>query len=158
FDAEAGFVAAGLAPLRGFLSYIIAAVLTAFIYFKAPTLEIEYDDKKLVKPALMCSIMNGTRLGGGFYMTPDAKNDDNLYDICIVDEVSSSRVLGLIPYFFKGTQETQDEVIILQANKLKITAVKGNLSAHVDGETLCEKGEAVEVEMLPNVLDIICEC
>ena len=158
FDAETGFVAAGLSPLRGFLSYIVAAVLTAFIYFKAPTLEIEFDDKKIVKISLMCSIKLGTRLGGGFYMAPDAKNDDGLYDVCIVDEVSSTRVLGLIPYFFKGTQESQEEVEIIQAKKLKVTAIKGNLSAHVDGETLCEKGKSVEVEMFPKAIEVLCEC
>lgn len=157
FDAEAGFVAAGLAPLRGFLSYIVAALLTAFIYFKAPTLEIEYDDKKIVKPALMCSIMNGTRLGGGFFMAPDALNDDELYDVCIVDEVSSMRVLGLIPYFFKGTQASQEEVELIQARDIKVTAVKGTLSAHVDGETLCEKGESVDVKLLPKALEMLCE-
>ncbi len=158
FDAEAGYVAAGLAPLRGFLSYIVAAVLTAFIYFKAPTLEIEYDDKKIVKPLLMCSIMLGTRLGGGFFMAPDTKNDDGVFDVCIVDEVKSTRILGLIPFFFKGTQATQDEVEMIQAKSIKVTAVKGSLSAHVDGETLCEKGESVEVELFPKALDMLCDC
>jgi len=158
FDAEAGFVAAGLAPLRGFLSYIVAAILTAFIYFKAPTLEIEYNGKKIVKPSLMCSIMTGTRLGGGFFMAPDAKNDDGLYDVCIVDEVSSMKILGLIPSFFKGTQESHDEVEMIQAKKLKVTALKGKISAHVDGETLCENGKSVEVELIPKALEILCEC
>ena len=47
---------------------------------------------------------------------------------------------------------------MIQAKKLKVTALKGKLSAHVDGETLCENGKSVEVELIPKALEILCEC
>jgi YegS/Rv2252/BmrU family lipid kinase len=155
FDAEAGFVAAKLSPLRGLLSYLIAALLTNFIYFKAATLEVKYDGGEFTKPILMCSIMNGTRLGGGFHMTPDAKTDDGMFDMCIADDVSRMRVFGLIPLFMKGTQASEPEIHVLQGSSITVTSKNGTFAAHVDGETLCEKGTEVKVELHPKALNII---
>jgi YegS/Rv2252/BmrU family lipid kinase len=155
FDAEVGFVAANLAPLRGLFSYLVAVFLTNFIYFKAPTLEVKYDDGEFTKPMLMCSIMNGTRLGGGFHMTPDAKTDDGLFNMCIADDVSRMRVLSLIPHFLKGTQAGEAEIHEIQGSSITVTAKDGTFGAHVDGETLCEEGTQVRVELLPKALTII---
>jgi YegS/Rv2252/BmrU family lipid kinase len=155
FDAEAGFVAAKLSPLRGLFSYLIAALLTNFIYFKAPMLEVKYDNGEFTKRILMCSIMNGTRLGGGFHMTPDAKTDDGQFDMCVADDVSRMRVFGLIPLFMKGTQASEPEIHVHQASQISVTTKNGTFAAHVDGETLCEKGSQVRVELLPKALTII---
>lgn len=157
FDAVTGFVAAKLHPLRGFFSYLVAAILTVFYYFKAPTLEIEYDEEKITISSLMCSIMNGTRLGGGFYMTPNALTDDGKFDLCIAENAKRLRILALIPYFFSGTQESQKEIQIMQGSRVNVTAVEGFLPAHIDGETLCEEGHRVEVTLLPKTLEVVCQ-
>ena len=155
FDAVGGFVAAKLKYMKGFLNYLVAVILTIFVYFKAPTLEVEYDGKKIRMPMLMCSIMNGTRLGGGFFMAPDAKMDDGKYDMCIVEDAGRLRILTLVPHFTKGTQETQKEIQIVRGSRISVTAVEGTLPAHVDGETLCEQGHRVEVELLPKILEVV---
>ena len=157
FDAVGGFVAAKLKYMKGLLNYLVAVILTIFVYFKAPTLEIEYDGKKVVMPSLMCSIMNGTRLGGGFYMAPDAINDDGKFDLCIATNPSRLRILTLVPYFFNGTQASQKEIQIVRGSRINVTAVEGVLPAHVDGETLCEEGHRVEVELLPRQLEVVCK-
>jgi diacylglycerol kinase (ATP) len=156
FDAEVGFVAVKLKPLKGFASYIVAAILTDFIYFKAPFIELNYDGVERKMHSLMVSIMNGIRLGGGFYMTPDSINDDGHFDICIASNPSRWRVLTLMPHFMKGTQESQKEVEIVKAKKVKVKALEGSLPAHVDGETLCTAGNMVEVEILPKQISLIC--
>ena len=62
FDAVVGFVAVKIRWARGLLAYLIAVIQTVFIYFKAPTLEIAYNDVVYAQPALMVSIMNGQRM------------------------------------------------------------------------------------------------
>jgi len=157
FDAVGGFVAAKLYPLRGFFNYLVAVILTVFYYFKAPTLEIEYDNEKITLPSLMCSIMNGTRLGGGFYMAPNALTNDGKFDLCIAEDAGRLRILTLVPYFFNGTQESQKEIRIVRGSRVNVTAVEGVLPAHVDGETLCEEGHRVEVTLLPKTLGVVCQ-
>ena len=155
FDAYVGFVAADIRWTRGLLAYLLAALETIFIYFKAPTVRIEYEDKKLEQDALMVSIMNGQRMGGGFFMAPDGIPYDNTFDLCIAGAPGKFRVLQLLPTFMNGTQATQPEIKMDRARKVTVTALKGTLPAHCDGETLCKEGQSLSLELVPHALEFI---
>ena len=156
FDAVVGFEAVKMTWLTGFPSYIVAVLKTVFLYYKAPLAKIEYDEQAITQPSLMISIMNGRRMGGGFFMAPEGKTDDGLFDLCIAREVSRARIFGLIPHFLRGTQATQEPVRMEQARRVVVTAVEGVLPAHADGETLCTEGQRLEMELLPSQIEIIC--
>lgn len=155
FDAAVGFIAVKIRWARGLLAYLIAVIQTVFIYYKSPTVEIAYNDIVYAQPALMVSIMNGQRMGGGFYMAPQGNPGDGHFDLCIVSEASRTRIFGLIPFFLKGTQASQPEITNGQTNKISIKAVKGTLPAHCDGETLCESGQELSAEIIPAAIEII---
>jgi len=157
FDAVVGFEAVKMTWLTGFPSYIVAVLKTVFLYYKAPLAKIEYDGGTITQPSLMISIMNGQRMGGGFFMAPEGKPDDGLFDLCIAREVSRARTFGLIPHFMRGTQVTQEPIRMAQARKVVVTAVEGVLPAHADGETLCTEGLRLELELLPRQIEIICQ-
>jgi diacylglycerol kinase (ATP) len=156
FDAVVGFEALKLKPLHGFLSYFIAALKTIFLYHRGPLVRIEYNDKELKQHALMVSVMNGQRLGGGFMMAPEGVMDDGQFDLTIVDQVGRGRIATLIPYFMKGTHATQAEVHIDKTNRIVVTALEGKIPAHADGETLCTAGEKLILEILPKKLEVVC--
>ena len=156
FDAVVGFVALEMKRLSGFPSYIVAALKTIFLYYKAPLVRIEYDDQTFTMPALMVSIMNGRRMGGGFLMAPEGEVDDGLLDLCIAKQVSRARIFTLIPRFMAGTQATQKPIRTGRTQRIVVTAVEGILPAHADGETLCTEGEQLIVELLPSQIDILC--
>jgi YegS/Rv2252/BmrU family lipid kinase len=155
FDAFVGFVAANIRWTRGLLAYLIAALETIFIYFQAPTVRIEYDDKTVEQDALMVSIMNGQRMGGGFFMAPNGLPYDNTFDLCMVGAPGKFRILQLLPTFMSGTQATQPEVTTGLARKVTVTALKGTLPAHCDGETLCKEGQSLSIEIIPHALEFI---
>jgi len=156
FDAVVGFVALEMTRLHGFISYLVAALKTVFLYFKAPLVLIEYDDQSFTMPTLMVSVMNGRRMGGGFMMAPDAKTDDGLFDLCIAEEVSRPRIFALIPRFMAGTQAGHPAIRTGRTQRITVTAVEGVLPAHADGETLCTEGQQLVMEILPGQIDIIC--
>jgi diacylglycerol kinase (ATP) len=155
FDAVVGFEAIKLTHLHGFLNYIVAALKTIFLYFNAPRLQIDYDDQQLVQPALMVSIMNGRRMGGGFMMAPDAQQADGLLDLCIAGQLSRLGILAMIPRFMKGTQASQAQIKTGRAKKIHVTALDGSLPAHADGETLCTAGKELAVEVIQQAIDIL---
>jgi YegS/Rv2252/BmrU family lipid kinase len=155
FDAATGFVAADIRWTRGLLAYLIAALETIFIYFKAPTVRIAYDDKTLEQGALMVSIMNGQRMGGGFFMAPNGLPHDGSFDLCIAGAMGKFRILQILPSFFSGTQATHPEITTGRACKITITALKGTLPAHCDGETLCKEGQSLNIEIIPQALEFI---
>jgi len=80
FDAVVGFVAVKIRWARGLLAYLIAVLQTVFIYYKAPTVELTYNNASYTQATLMISIMNGQRMGGGFFMAPLGDPTDGHFD------------------------------------------------------------------------------
>jgi len=156
FDAVVGFEALKMKRLHGFASYIVAALKTIFLYYRAPLVRIEFDGQTITMPALMVSIMNGRRMGGGFMMAPQAKTDDGRFDVCIARQVSRPRIFALIPRFMQGTQASHPAITTARTRQIKVTALEGVLPAHADGETLCTEGKELSLELLPAQIEMIC--
>lgn len=155
FDAVVGFEAAKIRWASGLPVYLMAVLKTVFLYFDAPEVKLTLDGETFTQRALMVSIMNGRRLGGGFMTAPNGDPCDSWFDICIVSEASRLRLFQLIPLFLKGTQTAQPEITMKRARKVKVEALEGTLPVHADGETLCHRGKSVELELIPGVLDFI---
>ena len=157
FDAVVGFEALKLKRLHGFPSYLVAALKTIFLYFQAPQVKITFDDQAIELPALMVSIMNGRRMGGGFMMAPGGLSDDGLLNVCIAHQVSRPQIFSLIAKFMSGTQDAHPAIQRVHTQKLRVTALQGVLPAHADGETLCTDGTELTLELLPHQIELISE-
>lgn len=157
FDTVVGLEAMKMKRIHGFLNYFLAALKTIFLYYQAPLVKIEYNDVSTEQLSLMVSIMNGRRMGGGFWMAPEAKIDDGLFDLCIADQVSKLGILALIPRFMQGTQASHPAVHTGRTNRIAVTALEGVLPAHADGETICTEGKKLVVELLADQIDVICQ-
>ncbi len=155
FDAIGTIEAAKLPRLGGFLSFFIAVMKTIFLYHQGPRVKLTYDNRSLTAQTLMVSVMNGRRLGGGFWMAPGSRPDDGVFDICLVRQVSRRRVFSLVPHFMKGTQDTQPEVTMLRASSIEIEALEGVLPAQTDGEILSMEGKRLIIELMPKAIQIV---
>jgi len=155
FDAVVGFEAAKMTRLSGYPSYLVAVLKTAFLYYKAPRVAIDYNGDIVTLSTLMVSVMNGRRMGGGFMMAPQGRPDDGLLDLCIARQVSIPRIFALIPHFIRGTQASQEPIQTGRTDRLVVTALEGVLPAHADGETLCTEGKRLEIELLPAQIEMI---
>ena len=94
-------------------------------------------------------------MGGGFFMAPEGKPNDGLFDLCVAREVSRARIFGLISHFMRGSQATQEPIQTGQARHVVVTALEGALPAHADGETLCTAGQRLEMELLASQINVI---
>ncbi|MEJ2550385.1 MAG: diacylglycerol kinase family lipid kinase [Anaerolineales bacterium] len=155
FDAVVGFEALKMKRLTGFLSYVVAALKTMFLYYKAPTVRIEYNEEKIEIPALMVSIMNGRRMGGGFMMAPQGIIDDGQFDVCIAEEVGKATIFALILRFMQGTQASHRAIRVGRTDEISVSALRGSLPAHADGETLCTEGDRLTMKIVPRQLEMI---
>ena len=156
FDAVVGFVAAKQKRLKGFISYLVAAIKTISLYYKAPLVRLEFDDQPMNLHALMVSVMNGSRMGGGFMMAPNGKPDDGVFDLCIARQVSRPRIFALMLKFMKGTQFAHPTISGGHTTRITVTAIEGSLPAHADGETLCHEGDKLDIKILPSAMEMIC--
>jgi diacylglycerol kinase (ATP) len=155
FDAVTTIQVSRMPRLGGFLSFFIAVLKTIFLYYKGPTVKLQYDDTEITLATLLVSIMNGRRLGGGFWLAPNALPDDGLFDLCIAEQMTRIEIFRIIPHFLKGTQGTQPKIHTGQAKHIIIQAVQGSLPAQTDGEILCVDGDRLEVAMLPGELEVV---
>ncbi len=156
FDAVVTIQAARLPRWGGFFSFLIAILKTIFLYYKGPTVQIQHDGQLLTTSTLLVSVMNGRRLGDGFWMAPEAKLDDGLLDLVIGRQVSQTRILTLIPHIMKGTHLTQPEVTMVRAAHITITAIEGSLPTQSDGEIICVDGKRLDIETLSKQIEVIC--
>lgn len=156
FDAAVGNEAVKVRWARGLPAYLIGVIKTVFLYYNPAQVEIVLDDTETIKQiSLMISVMNGRRMGGGFQMAPESKPDDGFFDLCIAETASKVRILGLIPHFIRGTQESQPEVKMRRAKKVSIKSLDMTFPAHADGEFICLNGSHLTLELLPSELEII---
>jgi diacylglycerol kinase (ATP) len=155
FDAAVNVVASRLQRLRGFLVYLIAVLRTLLFYYRAPLTRIELDDQTLEQPALMISVMNGRRMGGGFLMTPFSRPDDGLFDLCIGKKMSQLEMLSFVPRFMKGTQVGDPRVIMTRSRRVRVKVRDGTQVVHADGETLALDVRELDLEVIPQALSVV---
>ncbi len=154
FDAVVSRLA-NQARLSGFLSYLVAALQTMYVYYKAPEMQIELSNEVIRQRSLMVSIMNGRRAGGGFLMAPRGNPGDGVLDLCIAKNLSKAGILMLIPRFMQGTQESHPAIQVKRDTRVTVRALDGRLPVHVDGEVLSTDVQEIKVEILPGRLKVI---
>ncbi len=156
FDAVGTIEVSKLPRWGGFLSFVIAIFKTIFLYNQAPLAEIQYDGNTLTQRSLLISMMNGRRLGGGFFLAPSAQQDDGLIDLCIAEQMTPFQIIQLLPHFMKGTHTTKPKIKMAQAHAVTIRSLDGPLPAQTDGEIISTEGWRIEVEILPRQIQVIC--
>jgi diacylglycerol kinase (ATP) len=155
FDAVANIESRKIKRLRGTLLYLVAVIRTLAFYYDAPRITLCVDGEERVQPSLMISVMNGRRMGGGFYMTPTSEMDDGLLDLCVAGKVSRPKMVRFVPRFMRGTHTTDPDITMGQGRKVTIVS-ESPWAAQLDGEIYGVGASRYEVELLPQRMRLIC--
>lgn len=84
-------------------------------------------------PFLIFAIGNGTRTGGGNFLTPHADMGDGLLDVCIVKEMSRVDLFKLLPNLRAGTHLEHPAVLYRKVPEI-VVEPEAKLSVNADGE------------------------
>jgi len=150
FDAEVAIESEKIKRLNGLPRYF-AALMKVLRKLRPYKFQLELDGEELKKEFLLVSVGNGYCTGGGFLLTPNAKVNDGVFDVCLVDALSKSRLIKVLSTVFKGTHLKFPEVEMRQVKKLK---VKSDLPIplYFDGELPKESLNEMTIEILPSAL------
>lgn len=157
FDAAVAIESNKVKRVHGFLRYLVAVLRTMLFYYKAPDMAVTIDARSIHKPILMFSINNGRRIGGGFFLTPQATLDDGLLDLCYADPVSQATMLRTIPEVMRGTHGRLPYFTLERARHVTIQADRA-LPVYADGEIFAHYADdlrRLEVRVLPGALTVI---
>lgn len=155
FDTMVGLEAAKLKFIHGSAAYAWGAIATLFKYPRAPELNVTYNGSTQNVQSSQVSILNGSRMGGAFFMAPEGKVDDGVLNLCMmVKYISRNKMIKLMIQYTKGTQKSNPVITMATSSKFTVATVTGSLVCHADGETICTDGKELKIECIPGALQI----
>lgn len=87
--------------LKGKMQYFLSLLVSMFKY-KACEFDIIKNGERIKKDAFIVCIANGSQLGGGIKMCPDATIDDGALDFVLVRGMKRSKLLGALTKLVSG--------------------------------------------------------
>lgn len=125
-------------------------ILRKIFSYRSKFYQVTGDDKLFAsKKYMMIDVCNGSRAGGGFHIAPEAKANDGLFDVILIDALHSLKRLRWLPVIEKGkhlglsfVHHSRVKKIIIQSNEL--------IQSHLDGEYYSAK--KLEIEILEGKL------
>jgi diacylglycerol kinase (ATP) len=118
----------------GKLGYPIGALLSAF-HPPSWRMRVEVDGEvvnDVDRPVLMVAIGNGSNVGGGTELNPEADTEDGRLDVMISRAVDPMAKLGYVAKLRRGDHDDRDDVLMLRGRTVKVSGDAFWLSA--DGE------------------------
>ncbi|MFV1981784.1 MAG: diacylglycerol kinase family protein, partial [Rhodothermia bacterium] len=128
-DAKAALLATKLKPLIGNSAYLIAPALTV-LRWKSPGCRISFErsdhdqEDEWEGRLMLASVANGKWIGGGIQISPDARIDDRVLDLCLIPQISIPRAYWLLPKAAKGKHVGRRGVINRQVKRITVTTTK----------------------------------
>ena len=120
--------------LFGEASYTLAAIDRAF-FAKQSHAKIITDGNEEEKDFLLFAAGCGAYYGGGMNPLPGADPYDGLLDLCLIDKVSTLKILSLLPKYKIGAHIDLPIAHFSRAKNIKIIS-EMPLSVNADGEVL----------------------
>jgi YegS/Rv2252/BmrU family lipid kinase len=150
FEARVNYESRRIRYLRGTAIYLAALVRTLSDLRTYPV-HIDWTTGSWEGDVLLASIGNGRRVGGAFFLTPEARNDDGLLDICFSPRVSLLRLLRILPGTFRGTHVGKPPVRLQRGQRIRIESREG-IPVHVDGEMIGLDVGGLDLRVIPGAL------
>lgn len=157
FDSIVTIRSHKLPIVKGFLMYLTAVIQTILLNHHPMKMKIQTDTESWEDKALMLTLCNGPREGGGFMLAPEARNSDGSFEYVAVKNVSRGMMFRLVPEFMKGTHIHFKQIRMGTFKKLALTSDLP-LYIHADGEIFTSFGsnlKKINVDILPNALKVI---
>lgn len=153
FEGQANLNGRKLQFIKGAFRYILAIGYTLFSFKRIP-MKLTLDSKKLEDDIYLVSIGNGWNVGGGLQLTPKAKLDDGVFDVCYIKEITKWRIVSNFAKLSNGTITDLDEVEMFQAKHIKVESTV-DIPFHFDGEIFKDKCKILDIKIHPKAQPII---
>ncbi len=138
--------------IRGPAPYYIAGVREFFRY-QEPEYEIKFEGHTIRTRALLVAIANTKQYGNNAIIAPNARPDDGLLDLAIIEPTSFVAAMYYLPTLFTGHIDRTPITRIYRATKFDIQR-EFPAPYTLDGEVFEGKNQ-IEITMLPKALKVI---
>jgi YegS/Rv2252/BmrU family lipid kinase len=151
FDSDANRIANQARLVKGNLVYLYAA-LRALAAWKPARFELALDGDLRRFTGFSVAAANSKAYGGGMFVAPDAELDDGKLDVVWVSGTAKLHYLVNLPKVFKGRHVDNDEVTIVRAAEVTISADRP-FAVYADGDHLADL--PATIRLFPRALKVI---
>jgi YegS/Rv2252/BmrU family lipid kinase len=151
FDSDANRIANDARFVKGNLVYLYAA-LRALAAWKPARFEVVLDGDPRRFTGYSVAAANNKAFGGGMFIAPEAELDDGKLDVVWVAQVAKLRFLANLPKVFKGRHVDNEEVTVLRAAEVAISADRP-FAVYADGDHLADL--PATIRLLPRALTVV---
>jgi diacylglycerol kinase (ATP) len=134
FDAEANRWANEVSWLRGTPLYV-AATFRTLVRYRPRSFTVTVDGEAHDVEAWMVSVGNNSRYAGGMHITPAARMDDGLLDVCVIGPLRVPAFMWSFPKVFSGRHVEHPLVTTWRGTEVGVAAHgDDDLEVWADGE------------------------
>ena len=130
------------------LPMYLSAVLRNLFRFKGMELEIEMEDEKFHKKAMMLTVANGKTFGGDFKIAPGADPADGLMDVILINDIPAHKRVQALINVMKGTHLRLPDVEFFLVRRITISS-DSSMMFQIDGELKHFESNRITLELLP---------
>lgn len=151
FDAEVAHGIAQPGARRGLLGYLVLVARLGPRY-RACDYTVTIDGDVMTTRAWMIALANSRQYGHQAMVAPQARLDDGLVDVVIVERPPLWQLVRDLPRLFSGRLTPGPFLHMRQGRRVAISH-HGDMTIHIDGEPLAASGH-VDVDVVPGALRV----
>jgi diacylglycerol kinase (ATP) len=130
----------------------IAGMLRTLVSYKNKPVVVRVDNEAEDYRVLNVAVANGSYMGGGMHIAPEAELGDGLLDVVIIGDMGKLEILKEFPRVYKGTHVSLPKVRVKRGGRVTIESAEPML-VYADGELLGECPASFRV--VPAALSIV---
>ena len=116
----------------------MASIISTVPTYESNSCEIILDNEKTISPSLTMGIIaNGQFLGGGFNAAPKASMSDGLFDLVILKDSGSLKMLEkLVNLKGDDSYTEEDNILYYQVSQFTLLPKERDMTVSLDGEPI----------------------
>jgi YegS/Rv2252/BmrU family lipid kinase len=146
FDSDAGDLA-NATPLRAKLGQLVYAyaALRAIWTWRPAHWEVVIDGEPWSFDGYSVAVCNSGVYGGGMFLAPDAKLDDGMLEVVMIEDRPKRRYLAALPKVFNGAHLREEGVHLVRGREVAFHADRP-FNVQADGDPIAELPATVRVQ------------
>ena len=130
------------------------ASLRGLLAYTPRPLRVSWQGGAFEGEVMFAAVTNTKSYAGGFMVSPGARVDDGLLDVCIVKRSSRARLLANFPRILTGTHGVLPEVVLASSRWVRLESPGEPFRFSLDGE-LPAQTTPVEITCEPRALRVL---
>jgi diacylglycerol kinase (ATP) len=137
---------------RGFLSYF-RIIFRKYFKYKPKNYRLIFNGKEIQRKAMMITCANSNQYGFNTVISPTAKINDGLIDVCIIEKIPVVETPLLSILLFLKKIDSSKHIEIIKTSEITIIQTKKR-PAHVDGDPIVS-GKKINIRVNKKSLNVI---